>query len=311
MPDVTSVTSSLPPVALGTVATVGTFDGMHLGHLDVVSRVVARAATLKLSSLVVTFDPHPLAVVNPGTAPLLLSVGAERLELLAATGIDYVAVVPFTHALAGYSAEEFVEIVLRQRFRMRELFIGHDHGFGRQRAGNETVLRELGARDGFNVEVVGAVSAEDGQHVSSTAIRRAIAGGDLNRAAAGLGRPYSVQGVVERGAGRGKGLGFATLNLGPPHPRKLLPPEGVYAVRVQTPGGAFDGMMNLGPRPTFGDSATSLEVHLFDAAGDFYDEHVRVDFHSFLRETRKFAGRKELSAQLEKDSQAAKFALTR
>lgn len=302
--------SSLPPDIPGTVATVGTFDGMHLGHMDVVARVVARARERGLRSLVVTFDPHPLEVVNPGTAPLLLTVGAEKLEILASSGIDYVAVVPFTPALSAYSAEDFVELILRSRFRMRELLIGHDHGFGRQRAGNEVILRELGKRDGFVVDVIGAVSAPDGQHVSSTSIRRAIAGGDLRRAALGLGRAYSAHGLVRKGAGRGREMGFATLNLGPPHRRKLLPPEGVYAVLVQTRDGEFGGMMNLGPRPTFGDDQTSLEVHLFDATGDFYESHVRVDFVSFLRETRRFGSSGDLVRQLEKDRESANLALT-
>ncbi len=189
--------------------------------------------------------------------------------------------------------------------------IGYDHGFGRHRAGNVEVLKELGRRDGFGVEVIGPVSSPAGQPVSSTSIRRSIAGGDLARAAVGLGRLYSVQGVVVRGAGRGKGLGFATVNLGEISPRKLLPPEGVYSVRVQTPAGAFGGMMNLDPRPTFGDAKTTLEAHLFDASGDFYDAWVRVDFVKFLRATRKFASPEELSAQLRQDEERARFSLTR
>jgi riboflavin kinase/FMN adenylyltransferase len=303
--------SGLPADVKGTVVTVGTFDGVHRGHLDVLGRIRGRAAQLGLRSLLVTFDPHPLEIVNPSAAPKLLTVGREKLEVIAESGIDFVAIMPFTEALASYSAEQFVELVLRNRYHMRELLIGYDHGFGRHRAGNVDVLRELGQRDGFGVEVIGPVSSPAGQPVSSTSIRRSIAGGDLTRAAAGLGRPYSVHGVVVRGAGRGKALGFATLNLSDISPRKLLPPEGVYAVRVQTPRGAFGGMMNLGPRPTFGDTKTSLEAHLFDADGDFYDSCVRVDFVSFIRATRKFSGAEDLSAQLRKDEEHARFSLTR
>ena len=208
-----------------------------------------------------------------------------------------------------FSREAFVELVLRRCFRMRELLIGYDHGFGRQRAGNVGVLRTLGARDGFRVEVVDPVSTPDGHAVSSTSIRRAIAGGDLDRAAAALGRPYSVSGRVMPGSRRGRTIGFPTLNLGPPPPRKLLPPEGVYAVRVQTPAGPVGGM-NLGPRPTFGDLTTSLEVHLFDTRADFYDAHVRVDFAARLRETRKFASAEQLSKQLAHDERGARSALT-
>lgn len=302
--------SGLPPHVKTTVITVGTFDGVHRGHRDVIERLVARSRALKIPSVLVTFEPHPLEIVNPSAAPLLLTTHDEKLEVIAETGIDYMAVVPFTPQLASFSAEDFVELMLRRCFRMRELLIGYDHGFGRQRAGNVNVLRDLGERDGFRVEVVNPVSTPDGHSVSSTSIRRAIAGGDLDRASASLGRLYSVSGRVIEGAQRGRTIGFPTLNLGPPPPRKLLPPEGVYAVRVQTPAGPVGGMMNLGPRPTFGDSATSLEAHLFDTAGNFYGVHVRVDFVGRLRETRKFASAEQLSAQLRHDEREARNALT-
>lgn len=302
--------SGLPPHVTDTVVTVGTFDGVHRGHRDVIDRLVARAHVLKIPSVLVTFDPHPLEIVNPAAAPLLLTTRDEKLEVLAETGLDYMAVVPFTTDLAAYSAEAFVELILRRCFRLRELLIGYDHGFGRQRAGNVNVLRTLGERDGFRVEVVDAVSTADGHSVSSTSIRRAVAGGDLTRAAESLGRLYSVGGEVIPGAQRGRRIGFPTLNLGPPPPRKLLPPEGVYAVRVQTPNGPVGGMMNLGPRPTFGDAVTSLEVHLFDVSGDFYGAMVRIDFVERLRETRKFASAEQLSAQLTHDERAARNALT-
>jgi riboflavin kinase/FMN adenylyltransferase len=229
---------------------------------------------------------------------------------LAETGLEYFAIVPFTHTLASFGAEEFVDEVLRRRFRMSELLIGHDHGFGHRREGNVAVLQSLGRERGFDVDVVDAVSLEDGQHVSSTSIRRAIAGGDLERAAEGLGRPYSISGRVVAGNARGKQLGFATINLSTPSPRKLLPPEGVYAVMVQTPRGRFGGMMNLGPRPTFGDQERSIEAHLFDADADFYGMRVRIDFVAFLRETRRFADASELIRQLEKDRESALRALT-
>lgn len=302
--------SGLPAYVKGTVITVGTFDGVHRGHRDVIERLVARARSLKIPSVLVTFEPHPLEVVNPAAAPLLLTTHYEKLEVLAETGLDYVAVLPFTSELAEFSAENFVELVLRRRFRLRELLIGYDHGFGRQRAGNVDVLRVLGERDGFRVEVVEPVATPDGHAVSSTSIRRAIAGGDLERASAGLGRPYSVSGRVLEGSQRGRTIGFPTLNLGPPPPRKLLPPEGVYAVRVQTPGGPVGGMMNLGPRPTFGDAATSLEVHLFDISGVFYGVDVRIDFVRRLRETRKFSSGEQLSKQLRHDERDARNALT-
>jgi riboflavin kinase / FMN adenylyltransferase len=302
--------SGLPPYVKDTVITVGTFDGVHRGHRDVIERLVARAHLLKIPSVLVTFEPHPLEVVNPAAAPLLLTTHDEKQEVIAETGLDYLAVVPFTAELAAYSAEDFVEGILRRCFRMRELLIGYDHGFGRQRAGNVEVLRTLGERDGFRVEVVEPVSTADGHSVSSTSIRRAVAGGDLDRAEASLGRLYSVSGRVVEGAQRGRTIGFPTVNLGAPPHRKLLPPEGVYAVRVQTPAGPVGGMMNLGPRPTFGDSATSLEAHLFDTSGNFYGSHIRIDFVARLRETRKFASAEQLTAQLRHDERDARNALT-
>ena len=302
--------SGLPPTVKSTMVTVGTFDGVHRGHLDVIDKLVTRARSVGLPSLVVSFDPHPLEIVNPAAAPQLLTTTEEKLEVLAETGIDYFALLPFTHALASLPAEDFVDRILRSRFRMARLLIGYDHGFGHRRSGNVAVLRELGAARGFDVEVVDAVSLGDGQHVSSTTIRRAIAGGDLARAREGLGRPYSVSGTVVAGNSRGRQLGFATINISPPSARKLLPPEGVYAVMVQTPLGRFGGMMNLGPRPTFGDPAVSLEAHLFEVDADFYGARVRVDFVSFLRETKRFADASELVEQLGKDREQALFALT-
>lgn len=302
--------SGLPPDVRATAVTVGTFDGVHRGHRIVLDRLVARARDAGMKSVLVTFDPHPLEVVNPAAAPMLLTVGEEKREVLAESGIDYLAVVPFTPTLARFEAEQFVDQVLLGRFRMQLLLMGHDHGFGRNRSGDVEVLRALGAKRGFRVEVVAPVLG-DGLPISSTAIRRAVAGGDLERAAHGLGRPYSVSGRVIRGESRGRALGFPTLNLSAPSPRKLLPPQGVYAVRVQTPRGAYGGMMNLGPRPTFGDPNLGLEAHLFDADGDWYGAFVRIDFIARLRETRRFPDAAALIEQLQRDESDARHALAR
>lgn len=302
--------SGLPPTVQGTVLTVGTFDGVHRGHQDVLRRLVRRAREAGLPSVLLTFEPHPLTVIRPASAPPLLTLPAEKLEVLAPIGLDYVVVLPFTPALASYTAEQFVDLVLRRRYRLRELLIGYDHHFGRGRAGSADVLRELGAARGFGVEVVRPVSVDDEAAVSSTRIRRAVAAGQLDASASGLGRPYSVSGRVVAGAGRGRALGYRTLNLAPVDPRKLLPPEGVYAVRVQTPGGAHNGMLNLGPRPTFGEAGVGIEAHLFDASGDFYGAWVRVDFIARLRDTRRFEDAAALRLQLEQDERDARRALT-
>lgn len=269
-------------------------------------RLGAAARRLGLPSVLVTFEPHPLLVVNPAAAPPLLTVGIERLEALAGTAVDYVVVLPFTTALAAYRAEEFVDVVLRGRLGLRHLLVGYDHGFGRGRSGDATVLQALGAARGFGVELVPPVEGADGRPISSTGIRRAIAGGDLARAADGLGRPYGATGRVVPGAGRGRTIGFRTLNVALEGPHKLLPPEGVYAVRVQTPRGTFGGMMNLGPRPTFDEPDPVLEAHLFDVEADFYGHAVRIDFVGRLRETRRFPDAEALRRQLAADERAAR-----
>ena len=303
------VESGLPADVQRTAVTVGSFDGVHLGHRDVLRRLVERARELGVRSVLLTFDPHPLEIVNPAAAPPLLTIGEEKLEVLAESGIDYVVIMPFTHALASYEAERFVDEILLERLRMHDLLMGYDHGFGRNRSGNVETLRRLGATRHFNVSVIPPVTTAGGQPISSTAIRRAIAGGDLGRAAAGLGRAYAVGGRVVHGEKVGRLLGFPTINVPIPSPRKLLPPEGVYAVRVQTPRGAYGGMLNLGSRPTFDDDRVALEAHLFEADGDFYGCRVRIDFVRRLRDVERFADVQALVAQLERDAVTAREAL--
>jgi riboflavin kinase / FMN adenylyltransferase len=308
-PGLGTVDSGLPPDVSGTVATVGTFDGVHRGHQQVLAVVAERAAATGWKSLVVTFEPHPLEVVNPAAARPLLSVGLEKFEVMAESGIDYVAVLPFTPALSQYGPDQFIDHVLRARFRMREMISGYDNGFGRGRSGDVETIRAMGARRGFRVEIVPPTTMDDGRPVSSTSIRRAIAGGDLRSAEQELGRPYSVSGHVSAGDQRGRTLGYPTINIPLPPPRKLLPPQGVYAVRVQTPAGARGGMLNLGPRPTFADPRVTIEAHLFDTGGDLYGTYVRIEFVAWLRETRAFDGVEALRAQLARDDAAARRAL--
>lgn len=302
--------TGLPGTREGSIVTVGTFDGVHCGHRDLLTRLVERAREVGRPSLVVTFDPHPLEVVKPAEAPLLLTVGDEKLDAIVDYGVDYVVVLPFTRTLASYSPDAFVSELLVRGCDMRELFIGYDHGLGRGRTGTVEYLRSLGERGGFPVHVAPAVQGPGGQPISSTAIRRAIAAGDLDRAAAALGAGYWFRGRVVPGSQRGRDLGFPTLNLALPSARKLLPPEGVYAVRARTPRGSFGGMMNLGPRPTFDERALALEVHLFDTSGDWYGVDVRVEFVARLRDTVRFSSPAALVDQLHRDAEAARRALT-
>jgi len=200
--------------------------------------------------------------------------------------------------------------VLVERYRVRELVIGYDHGLGRGRHGDAALLTELGKANGFAVDVVPPTLDDVGAPVSSSSIRTSIALGDLERAAASLGRPYGFRGHVVRGSQRGRDLGFPTLNIELNSPRKLLPPDGVYAVRAQAAHGSFGGMMNLGPRPTFAEFNRTLEVHLFDANADWYGQAVSVELVRRLRDTTRFDRVDALVAQLGRDAKNARFALT-
>ncbi len=298
----------VPTGPAGTVVTVGTFDGVHLGHRAVLDEIVRRGRAAGRPSVLVTFEPHPLEVVNPAAAPPLLTTGLERREALAQTELDYVIFLRFDRALAAWSPEAFVRRILRERCDMRELVIGHDHGFGRGRTGDVETLRRLGASDGFAVDVVAPIE-RDGHPVSSTHIRRAVAGGDLATARRLLGRPYRLMGRVVPGEGRGKGLGVPTANLGEIPPRKLLPPDGVYAVRVEWRGGRFDGMMNQGGRPTFREGGRTVEVHLFGLEAELYGEWLTVEWVEKLRDVQKFDSAAQLVAQLQRDRAQAEAAL--
>jgi len=298
--------SELPPLPRGSVVTVGTFDGVHRGHRAVIEELARRAERAERSSVLVTFEPHPAAVVRPEAAPARLTLAHERAAALAETVLDYVVVLRFDRALATMAPEEFVRSVLVRRCRVRELVVGHDHGFGRDRQGDRAMLERLGRAEGFAVDVVAPV--DDDGVISSSRIRQAIEAGDLATARRLLGRPYRISGRVVRGAGRGRSIGVPTMNLAPP-PGKLLPPDGVYAVRVEAGGRPVGGMMNQGARPTFGDADRWLEAHLFDFAGELYGREVRVEWVKRLRGVRRFASADELRQQLAHDREQARDAL--
>lgn len=294
------------------VVTMGTFDGVHRGHQAVLAEVTRRARAGRLTSVLVTFHPHPLEVVNPTAAPKLLTLPAEKEALVKGQSIERFVLMPFTPAVAQLDAEAFVGR-LCDEYGMHELVMGYDHGFGRGRAGDVELVERLARQRDFRMAVVDAVR-ENGQPISSTLIRAAIAHGDLEGAARWLGRRYRIRGTVVRGAGRGRMIGIPTINLAPPDSRKLLPPDGVYAVqvRIQDPGSrilTYGGMMNQGPRPTFGDQSRTLEVHLFDFDGELYGETIDVEWVRRLRDVQAFPSREALVAQLERDRQAARATL--
>ncbi len=287
-------------------ATVGTLDGMHLGHQAVLRRVVERARSISGISVLVTFHPHPLSVARPEIAPPLLTSRREKVELLAQTELDHVLIKEFTPALRRYSPERFAHEVLAGEVGVRELVVGYDHGFGKGRTGDVRTLRRMGAQMGFGVEVVEALG-DAGALYSSTKARRALLAGRVVDAKRYLGRSYALSGVVVRGKKRGRTLGFPTANLRVLGENKLVPGDGVYAGRIVAGGpatsgaGAWPAAVHIGPRPAVGDMDRAVEAYLLDFAGDLYGETLTVEFDAFLRPVVSFAAVSEMVRAMEED----------
>lgn len=296
------------------VITIGAYDGVHLGHQAVIDQVRRRADEIGAKSAVVTFDRHPASVVRPESAPPLLTTPDRKLELLEATGIDACVIVHFDAAQAAESPESFVQRVLVSCLRTRSIVVGEDFHFGRHRDGNVDLLRKLGAEGDFDVEPVELVARVDGvdEPVSSTAIRRALAGGDIGRANEMLGHLFQACGKVVTGDQRGRLLGFPTANVEVTN-ALCLPADGVYAGWYERPNGeTHPCAINLGRRPTFYEHAdhSLLEAHLLDFDADLYGEMAKVCFAKFLRSERKFDGVDALIAQLAIDVEHAREALS-
>ena len=292
------------------VITIGAYDGLHLGHQTVIAEVVAQAERTGRRSAVVTFDRHPAVIVRPESAPKLLTDHEQRMELLEATGIDAAVVLPFDEAQSQESPISFIERVLVRCLSTKLIVVGSDFHFGRNREGNVELLREVGNGYGFEVAPMVLIPRADGvdEPVSSTAIRRALAGGDVEMAAAMLTRPFEARGEVVKGDQRGRLLGFPTANVEVPN-RTCLPADGVYAGWYERPDGtSHPCAINLGRRPTFYEHADSslLEAHLLDFEGDLYGEAAKIRFTGFLRSERKFDGIDALVAQLNADVEHAK-----
>ncbi len=281
------------------VVTVGTFDGVHLGHWAVLQEIKTRAKARGGRSILVTFDPHPLQVVRPDEAPLLLTTPEEKREILAESGLEYAVFLAFTSRLREMSPREFVRDVLLAKLGMDELVIGYDHGFGRGRSGDVETLRSIADEEGFRLDIVDAVEVE-GHRPSSSAVRRALQGGDLEAANRALGRPYGLRGRVVHGDGRGRSLGFPTANL-QAGDGKLVPAPGIYAVWVHHPWGRSMGALHVGPRPTFPGSPPTVEVFLLDFEEDLYGRSVRLDFVHHLRSVEPFTTVQALVDKMEQD----------
>jgi riboflavin kinase / FMN adenylyltransferase len=289
------------------VVTIGNFDGVHLGHRAILTRVCHRARELQGQAVAVTFNPHPMKLLRPEAHLPLLTTQEQKLRLLSASGLDAVVVLPFTREFAAMRAQDFVRRYFADRLKAREVVVGHDYCFGRGREGNIDLLKEMGQDLGFTVQVVWAVEVNDAV-VSSSLIRALLRLGKVKEARRLLGRGYEVAGTVIRGKGRGaKLLGVPTANILTPN--ELLPASGIYAVWVRRGATILPGVANIGTCPTFDNVELSLEVHLMEFAGNLYGESLEVEFVARLREERRFPSLEALAAQIHADIDTARLAL--
>lgn len=287
------------------VVTQGTFDGVHLGHQQILRRLRQKATEIGGETVLLTFFPHPRMVLQPDDNTLrLLETVEEKIRHLEKEGIDHLLILPFTREFSRQSSEEFVRDVLINRIGTKVLVIGHDHRFGKNREGSFDNLRELAPLFDFTVEEIPAEDI-DAVTISSTKIRNALAMGDVTTAAAFLGYNYQVTGTVEHGNEKGRELGFPTANIKSGEWYKLVPGDGVYAVRFHVDGKTFSGMGNIGKQPTFENRHHAIEVHIFDFSETIYNKEVTVEFVQRLRGEQKFSGIEALVKQLENDKFAA------
>jgi riboflavin kinase / FMN adenylyltransferase len=294
---------SVPPDARPSVVALGVFDGVHLGHRAILGTALDRARAAGLEAVACTFEPHPMEVLQPDRAPRPITTLDERLALIGGTGIDTVVVLAFTRELASIEPEAFVKDVLLERLRAREIVVGYNHRFGRGARGDARLLEDLAHRSGFLAHVVPPMTV-DGSAVSSSEIRAALQRGDVTTAARFLGRPYAIAGTVMSGAGRGRTLGFPTANIASDRP--VLVALGVYRGRVHVDGRQYSAVVNVGVRPTFGETTLAVEAHLLDFSGDLYGRQVRLDFLERLRDEMRFPTVEDLKAQVSRDIAAAR-----
>src|SRR6185369_1436787 len=294
---------SVPPDVRPSVVALGIFDGVHLGHPAILGTAITRAREAGLEAVACTFEPHPMEVLQPDRAPRPITTLADRLVLIGEAGVDAAVVLAFTRELAAVEPEAFVKDVLLERLRAREIVVGYNHRFGRGARGDARLLEDLATRAGFRAHVVPPMTV-DGAAVSSSEIRSSLQRGDVVAAARSLGRPYAIAGTVTSGAGRGRTLGFPTANIESDRP--LLVSRGVYWGRVHVDQGQHSAVVNVGVRPTFGETTLAVEAHLLDFAGDLYGRHVRLDFLDRLRDEMRFPSVEDLKAQVFRDIAAAR-----
>jgi riboflavin kinase/FMN adenylyltransferase len=297
-----------PPWLVHPVIALGNFDGLHRGHLKIIERVKRGAAEHGGTPMAMTFDPHPPRVVRPDKAPPLLMTKTQRLEALHRAGVQCVAVVRFTRELSEWDADTFVRKALVDWLRVSEVWVGANFLFGHGRTGTFSVLRGLGQSYGFRADKIDPVRYKDFV-VSSTRIRRLVAEGRMDEAAALLGRAYYVDGAIVEGRRRGRELGFPTANLQTDN--ELVPPNGVYATIMTIDGIVHGGVTNIGMRPTFGETSPTIETHVLNYSGNLYGQSVRLAFVQRLRDERRFEDVDALRAQIDADKRRAERLFTR
>jgi len=284
--------------------TIGNFDGVHLGHQELFSEVVLRSRRNGGSSVVVTFNPHPLHVLRPGGIKLISTL-EQKIEQIHKASIDVLVVIPFDRQFASTTAEHFVTHLLIEKIGMKELVVGYDYAFGKGRSGDTEFLRKQGLEKGFPVAVVDALH-KDGMLVSSTKIRELVHAGRMMDASELLGRPYQIRGVVQVGKKRGgKEIGFPTANL-QVNENDLIPRIGVYVTQVICEGKCYGGVLNIGYNPTFGEQLLVAETHIFDFDKDIYGKPIKLNLLKFIRDEKKYPGIKELARQISLDVVEAK-----
>ena len=284
----------------GTVVTIGTFDGVHLGHRKIIDRLLASAQSNDLESVVLTFFPHPRMVLQKDTGIKLINSIDERIELLEASGLDHLIIHPFTKIFSRLTAEEFVKDILVDQLKARKVIIGYDHRFGRNRNANIEDLKVFGTQYDFEVEEISKQDVDD-VAVSSTKIRKALNEGDLTKANEYLGYPFMLNGIVSRGKGLGKKFNYPTANLKIEETYKLIPAKGVYVARASINGKEVYGMMSIGTNPTVGGSDLTIETFFFDFEADLYDQHLQIELLTRIRDEKKFNSVDELIAAMQAD----------
>jgi riboflavin kinase/FMN adenylyltransferase len=289
---------------LPTAITIGTFDGVHIGHRQILERLINNAKHSDLNSVLVTFFPHPRMVLQKESNLKLLNTLDEKIEILESLGLDYVIVHPFTKEFSRLSAIEFVRDILVNQLKAKRIIIGYDHRFGRNRNANINDLITFGNTLDFEVEEISAQEVDE-VSVSSTKIRTALEEADIATANSYLGYAFMLTGIVKKGKGLGRQLGFPTANIKIKEPYKLIPKNGVYVVRSLIEGKTYHGMMNIGFNPTVEGKEKSIEVHFFDLNQDLYDKKIKVELLHHLRDEHKFDSVEDLKQQLAKDRKAS------